>query len=410
MDLYLNKPVAFSVMAKPVGPVCNLNCTYCYYLEKEKLFPRQSIFKMSDEVLERYIQNYIESQQVPEVLFGWQGGEPTLAGIPFFKKAVQLQAKYAGNKIIRNAFQTNGTRIDDEWCRFFKENNFLIGVSIDGPEEIHDYHRKYKNDLPTFSLVMKGIERLKRYGVDFNTLTVVNRHNSKYPVEIYRFLKQIGSRYLQFIPIVERQTRGSDNYGLSLVSPDYQGLAKVSEWSVLPEDYGEFLVNVFDEWVRCDVGKVFIQLFDATLANWVGADPGLCVLAETCGDAMVIEHNGDVYSCDHFVFPEHKIGNVMKESLVLMARGSKQNNFGTGKSEKLPDYCLNCEYLFTCHGECPKYRFTKTPDGEDGLNYLCKGYKRFFSHVHPYMQFMADELLAKRPPANVMNCIREKTI
>lgn len=407
MDLFLNKPIAFSTMAKPTGSVCNLNCTYCYYLEKENLYRKISNFRMNGDVLEKFIRQYIEAQQVPTVSFVWQGGEPSLLGIDFFKKVLELQQKYAGKKKIENAFQTNGTRLDEDWCRFFKTNNFLVGISIDGPEHIHNQHRVYKNGGPTFQDVMAGIELLHKHGVDFNTLSVVNRQNSQHPLEIYHFLKKIGSGFIQFLPVVERVSAGDTEDGLKLVHATSKSQARVTDWSVLPEDFGRFMITIFDEWVRKDVGRYFVQLFDVTLANWVGENPGLCSFSETCGNAVVIEHNGDVYSCDHYVYPEFKLGNILDKTLPDMIRSDEQYRFGNYKLQSLPEYCIGCEYRFACHGECPKHRFEKTPDGEFGLNYLCKAYKMIFAHVHPYMQFMGDELKKKRAPANVMEWVKK---
>ena len=406
---YAAKPVAFNVMLKPIGPVCNLDCTYCYYLEKKNIYKgkKNSDFRMPDNVLEKYIKEYIDSQQVPVVSFIWQGGEPTLLGIDYYRKIVELQKKYAGNKRVENSFQTNATLLDDEWCKFFKENNFLIGVSIDGSANLHDYHRTYKDgDRPSHQKVMEGIKLLKRHGVEFNTLTVVNKYNSYYPLEVYNFLKSIGSTYIQFIPIVERVTDEPDPESVNLIPPSYKGNAHVTEWSVEPLQYGKFLTTIFDEWVRNDVGRFFVQLFDVTLANWVGERPGLCVFGETCGDALVMEHNGDIYSCDHFVYEDYYLGNIMERSMVGMVTSLEQIKFGSNKRDLLPGYCMECDYRFACHGECPKHRFMKTPEGEDGLNYLCPAYKIFFEHVHPYMQYMGDELKKKRPPANVMNWVR----
>lgn len=402
MRLNLNNPVAFSVMTKPIGSQCNLNCTYCYYLEKQKLYSDHTDFRMNDMVLEKFVKSYIQSQQVPVVNFLWQGGEPSLLGIEFFKKVLQLQQKYAGDKQIDNAFQTNGTKLNEDWCKLFKQHNFLVGISIDGPEEIHNIHRPYKSGQPTFSDVMHSIELLKKHQVDFNTMTVVNCYNAKHPIEIYRFLKTIGSGFMQFIPIVERIAKTPTEQGLQLVPSDYLQEAEVTEWSVTPEDYGNFLISVFDEWVCNDVGRYFVQMFDVTLANWVGAPPGLCVFNETCGNAFVVEHNGDLYSCDHYVYPEYLLGNIQDTSLVNMVSSDDQYRFGMRKLNSLPSVCIECDYRFACHGECPKHRFISTPDGEPGLSYLCAAYKKFFAHVHPYMQFMGDELAANRPPANVM--------
>ena len=399
------KPFAFSVMLKPIGPVCNLNCTYCYYLEKKNLYQDVKNFRMSEELLEAYIKQYIESQHVPVVSFVWQGGEPTLMGIDFYKKALKFQHQYANGKRIENSFQTNGTLLDDDYCLFFRDNDFLVGVSVDGPEELHDLHRKNNSGKGSFKEVMRGIELCHKHKVEFNTLSVVNREIAYHPLKVYHFLKSIGSGFIQFIPIVERIIEDPRPDTINLVAPVH-GRAVVTEWSVEPEMYGKFLCAIFDEWVRNDVGKYFVQIMDVTLANWAGERPGLCVFTETCGDAMVMEHNGDIYTCDHFVYPEYYIGNLLKTSLKEMASSEKQKQFGKDKRDKLPRYCFECEYRFACNGECPKHRFMLTPDGQEGLNYLCPSYKRFFAHVHPYMQFMADELKAKRAPANVMEWVK----
>ncbi len=407
-NLFINRPLAFNVMLKPIGPICNLNCTYCYYLEKKHIYKETTNFKIPDNLLEKYIEEYIRSQQVPVVSFVWQGGEPTLLGIDFYKKVLKLQEKFSQGKRIENIFQTNGTLLDDDWCKMFKEYEFLIGVSIDGPEHLHDYHRRYTaGDKPSFKDVMRGINLLQKHGAEYNTLSVVNKHNSYYPLEVYRFLKEIGSQYLQFIPIVERVVRDPKDNELTLVPPSYGDDAFVTEWSVEPEQYGNFLIEMFDDWVRNDVGKTFVQAFDCALANWVGERAGLCVFSETCGDALVMEHNGDLYTCDHFVFPEYFVGNVLENPLVGMVTSQKQIKFGSDKRDKLPVYCVECDYRFACHGECPKHRFEKTPDGEPGLNYLCSAYKAFFAHIHPYMQYMGDQLQKKQAPANVMKWVRD---
>jgi uncharacterized protein len=406
--LKLKRPTAFNVMVKPTGPVCNLDCTYCYYLEKKKLYPGKSEFRMSDELLENYTKQYIEANDIPLVTFTWQGGEPTLMGIDFFKKAIELQKKYAGGKKIENAFQTNGTRLTDDWCMFLKDNNMLVGISIDGPEHNHDHFRKTPSGGPSFKRVMKGIELLQKHKVEFNTLSCVNNYNVHFASETYRFLKSIGSVFLQFLPVVERTAEMTPENILSLVSNEYSGSAKVTDWSVKGKDFGNFLIEIFNEWVRSDVARHYVQIFDATLANWVNEMPGICVFAGTCGDALVMEHNGDIFSCDHFVYPEYYLGNIMETPLVEMARSQRQFDFGIDKRNKLPRYCLRCEVRFACHGECPKHRFNKTPDGEPGLNWLCDGYKMFFNHVEPYMDFMAKELSNKRAPANVMQWIKNK--
>jgi len=406
--LKFKRPNAFNVMLKPAGPSCNLNCAYCYYLEKKNLYPGKNDFRISDELLENFTKQYIEANQVPVVTFVWQGGEPTLMGLDFYKRAMELQKKYAAGKTIENSFQTNGTRLNDDWCKFFADNNMLVGISIDGAEHNHDHYRVTASGKPTFKRVMKGIELLQKNKVEFNTLSCVNDYNVHFASETYRFLKSIGSVFLQFLPIVERRATGKSDNMLSLVANDYPGDAEATEWSVNGKDYGKFLVTIFDEWIRNDVARYYVQIFDATLANWVGEMPGLCVFAETCGDSLVMEHNGDVFSCDHFVFPEYFLGNISKTPLIDMVKSQQQFDFGINKRNKLPRYCLKCDVRFACHGECPKHRILKTPDGEPGLNYLCEGYKMFFHHIEPYMEYMAKELKNKRAPANVMSWIRNK--
>jgi uncharacterized protein len=395
----------FHVMTKPIGPICNLDCKYCFYLEKEKLYPDTKKWQMSDEVLEQYIRDYIAAQPQEEVHFAWQGGEPTLLGVDFFRAVVEMQKRYAHGKQIHNALQTNGVLIDDEWGEFLAENGFLVGVSIDGPRELHDCYRVDKGQAPTFDRVMRGIGKLKQHGVEFNTLTVVHRQNSKYPKEVYRFLKEIGSGFIQFIPIVERKAVDADGNGLVLIKPSLDRAAEVTEWSVEPEAYGRFLSHIFDEWVKRDVGRTFVQLFDVALESWMGMDASLCVFRKTCGSALAMEHTGDLYSCDHYVYPENKLGNIMEESLEKLVGSSEQKAFGDAKLTSLPRMCRTCEVRFACNGECPKHRFLRTPDGESGLNYLCAGYKHFFRHIDPYMQFMAGELRAGRPPANIMRML-----
>jgi len=404
--LKLKRPNAFQVMLKPAGAACNLNCTYCYYLEKSKLYGTGST-KMSDELLEEFTRQFIEAHDVPVVMFTWQGGEPTLMGLDFFKKAIELQKKYSGGKRIDNAFQTNGTRLDDDWCRFFSDNKILVGISLDGPEENHNHYRKTASGSPTFKRVMKGVELLHKYKVEFNTLSVVNDYNVGRAKETYRFLKQIGSGFMQFLPVVERISDSVGEDSLKLVAPVH-GEAGVAPWTVNPVSYGNFLITIFDEWVRNDVGKYYVQLFDATLANYVGENPGICVFNETCGDALVMEHNGDVYTCDHFVYPEYYLGNILETPLIELFKSQKQFDFGIAKRNSLPRYCLRCDVRYACHGECPKHRFLLTPDGEPGLNWLCEGYKMFFKHAEPYMDYMSKELKNKRAPANVMQWIRNK--
>ena len=400
-------PKAFSVMIKPAGSNCNLKCTYCYYLEKHKLYSSKAVPRMNTELLEKFTKEYIESQDVPEVIFVWQGGEPALMGIDFYRKVIEFQKKYADGKVIQNSFQTNGTLLTDQWCEFLAENKMLVGISIDGPEHCHNKHRMTVSNGTTFETVMKGIRLLQKHKVEFNTLTTVNSYNVDYPKEIYRFLKSIGSMFMQFLPVVERIDPNAGNNDLALVAPEADN-AMVTEWSVSPLGYGKFLNTIFDEWVRNDVGRYYVQIFDATLANTVGVQPGLCTLGETCGHALAIEHNGDVYSCDHFVFPEYLMGNINDKPLIEIVTDQRQFDFGVAKRNSLPRQCLMCDVRHLCHGECPKHRIIGTDKGEKGLNYLCEGLMLYFKHTEPYMKYMAKELENKRPPANVMNWIKNR--
>ncbi len=401
---------AFHVMIKPIGPICNLDCKYCFYLEKEKLYPEETDWKMPDDVLESYIRQYIEVQSAPVITFAWQGGEPTLLGVEFFRKAVELQKKHANGKRIENTFQTNGVLLDDAWGEFLAANRFLVGLSIDGPREFHDRYRVDKGGQPTFDRVLRGVAYLKKHGAEFNTLTVVQPDNSYHPLEVYRFLKEVGSGFMQFIPIVERIAAKPDPAGLVLIPPAYEEQAQVSGWSVEPVQYGKFLCVIFDEWVLHDVGRVYVQIFDVALESWLGMQPGLCIFRETCGGALAIEHSGDLYSCDHHVYPENKLGNILERPLESLVNSAQQQKFGLDKRDTLPRYCRECEVRFACNGECPKHRFIRTPDGEAGLNYLCAGYKMFFKHIDPYMQFMAEELRHERAPANVMAWTRARDL
>ena len=388
------------VMAKPVGAACNLHCAYCYYLEKEKLYPGRKM-QMNDSLLEKFIEGYINAQPVPEVLFTWHGGETLLAGVPFYRKVMALQRKYGRGRRIDNALQTNGVLLNDEWCRFFKDNNFLIGISLDGPEHCHDVYRKNRGGHGTFAQVMRGVELLQRHGVEFNVLSVVNDYNVRFPLEVYRFFKEIGAHYMQFSPIVERVGHARPD-GLSLLPPTRTDDATLAQWTVQPEDFGQFYITIFDEWVRHDVGRYYVQLFDATLANYVGAMPGVCIFGRTCGHAAALEFNGDVYACDHFVFPEYKLGNLHRDTIIEMMFSDQQLRFGQAKRDSLPRQCQECRFLRLCNGECPKNRIATDRYGNPGLNYLCAGYHAFFRHAEPYMEFMANELHFKRPPANVM--------
>jgi uncharacterized protein len=399
---------AFHVMVKPVGPICNLDCRYCFYLEKENLYGKKQDWAMPDPLLESYISQYIAAQDAPAISFAWQGGEPTLLGVDFFRKVIAIQNKYANGKKIENAFQTNGVLLDDRWGEFLAENHFLIGISIDGPAELHDFYRVDKGGAPTFDRVMRGLRFLKKHQVEFNALTVVNRQNSQHPLRVYRFLKGIGCQFMQFIPIVERVAKAANPDGLVLISRRDPHTADVSNWSVNSRQYGIFLCAIFDDWVRKDVGNYYVQLFDVTLESWLGRESSLCVFRPTCGGAMALEHNGDLYSCDHYVYPENKLGNILEQPLSALVNSAQQRSFGLDKRDSLPRYCRECDVRFACNGECPKHRFILTPDGEPGLNYLCAGYKLFFKHVDPFMKFMANELRHQRPPANVMSWIRQQ--
>ena len=397
------------VMTKPVGSLCNLRCKYCYYLEKSNLYagqPPTERFSMSDLTLETFIRQYIEAQTQPQVLFTWHGGEPLMRPISFYKRVLALQRQYARGRIIDNCLQTNGTLLTDEWCEFFRENNWLIGISIDGPQEFHDEYRRSQGNQPSFYKVMKGIRLLQKHGVEWNAMGVVNDFNADYPLEVYHFYKENGCRYIQFAPIIERILPHAD--GRHLASAAERTACTLAPFSVTPEQYAQFCCTIFDEWVLNDVGQVFIQLFDSTLARWAGEQPGVCSMAETCGHAAVIEHNGDVYACDHFVFPEYLLGNIHHDTLTGMMYSDRQRQFGRAKRDSLPRQCRQCEWLFACNGGCPKDRFCLSADGEQGLNYLCQGFRQFFAHVAPYMDFMKNELLHQRPPANVMEWARTK--
>jgi uncharacterized protein len=373
-------------MLKPRGAICNLDCTYCYYLKKETLYPG-SDFRMSDEVLDAFTRQYIESQSGPEIVFGWQGGEPTLMGLDFFRRALALQRRYAPEGVtISNTIQTNGVSLNDEWCRFLGQNRFLVGISIDGPQSLHDAYRVDKGGKPTFDGVMAGLRLLQSHGVEFNVLTTVHAANAPHPGEVYTFLRDVvEARFVQFIPIVERTGR------------------EASAESVPARAYGDFLSGVFDDWVRHDVGRVFVQIFDVALAAWAKQNPGLCIFQKTCGTALAVEHTGDVYSCDHYVTPAYRLGNLMDRALPVLVGSDDQRAFGAAKRMTLPEYCRKCEVRFVCNGGCPKNRFIQTPDGESGLNYLCEGYKTFFTHVGPAMEWMAQALEDRRAPAGIMD-------
>jgi uncharacterized protein len=382
----VGKPLAFHLMVKPTGAACNLDCRYCFYLDKKTLYPGGS-FRMAQEVLESYVRQLIEAHQTPQVTFAWQGGEPTLMGLDFYRLAIKLQDKYRKpGMIFENTIQTNGILLDDAWCRFLKQNHFLVGLSIDGPRELHDIYRRDKAGQGTFDKVISGLHLLQKHKVDYNILVAVNRFNADYPVEVYRFFRDTaGAQYLQFIPIAERNG--------SSASPE----------SVNPDQWGRFLSLIFDEWVRRDVGRTFVLNFDGVLAGWLGGAGTLCIFGPTCGLGMALEHNGDLYSCDHFVDPSHRLGNIMEVPLSDMVASGRQIRFGRDKWDSLPDYCRQCEYLSICNGECPKNRFSETPDGLPGLNYLCFGYRAFFRHSEPKMKMMAALLRNNRPASGIMS-------
>ena len=392
------------IMLKPAGAHCNLACKYCYYLEKNKLYPTAQRHLMSDEMLEQFTREYIEAQTMNQVLFTWHGGEPLLRSIDFYRKALSLQQKYAGGRHIDNVIQTNGTLLTDEWCEFFAQNHWLVGISIDGPQPYHDHYRLTAAGKPSWQKVMQGIKLLKKHGVEWNAMAVVNAYNVNHPLEFYRFFKENGCQFLQFTPIVERLTRHED--GRTLASLADKNEIPLSEASVTPEQWGYFLCAIFDEWVRKDVGKIFVEIFDCTLANWMGISPGICAYSKECGHAGVMEHNGDVYSCDHFVFPEYKLGNIRDHSLIDMLYGEQQQEFSRLKHSSLPRQCKECDMEFACHGECPKNRFMKDKYGDSGLNYLCPGYYYYYQHVAPYMDYMKQELMSQRPPSNIMKVVQ----
>jgi uncharacterized protein len=406
----------FHVMAKAIGPICNLDCKYCFYLEKEQLYPNNEKWKMSDERLEAFIRDYIAAQPGPEVSFAFQGGEPTLLGVDYFRKVVAYQEKHAQGKRISTAFQTNGTLLNDEWGVFLAENNFLVGLSIDGPEAIHNANRVDKKGRDSYKEVIRGLNILRKYKVEFNTLTCVNSITVQHPVKIYKFLKSIGSKYLQFIPIVEREVdTAAAKLGLDFAAPpdlehppENRENPQMSPFAVPAEAYGEFLCKIFDEWIKRDVGKVFVQLFDVALNKWLKIPGGLCYFAETCGRALAMEHDGDLYTCDHYVYPKYKLGNLMNTSLGELADSPMAQAFGQDKRERLPKYCRDCSVRFACNGECPKHRFTWTPDGEWGLNHLCPAYKKFFTHIDPAMQLMADLYRQQRAPAEAMELLAQQ--
>ncbi len=394
----------FHLMAKPSGPACNLDCTYCFYLEKEALYDRPATRRMSEAVLDAYVRETIAATPVGQpVLFSWQGGEPTLLGLPFYERALALQQIHGQGRVIENSFQTNGTLIDEDWARFLGENKFLVGLSIDGPAEIHDHHRRYRSGAPSHHLVMAALERLQRHGAAVNALVCVDRNSSRHPQVIYRWLKAHGIEYIQFTPIVERVAGAAyAEAGFSLEGPSGEEGGGVAPFTVRPREWGKFLATVFDEWRRKDVGRIFVMNFEWTLASLVGAPGVVCVHQPECGRALVVEHDGAVYSCDHFVYPEYRLGNLAREPLAGMVESSRQREFGQAKRETLPAQCRACPQLDLCWGGCPKHRFLTTDDGEPGLNWLCEGYFHYLGHVRPWLETIAGLLAQGRDPAAVM--------
>jgi uncharacterized protein len=408
-------PQGIHLMAKPVGPVCNLDCGYCFYLEKKNLFPPRERFRMSDATLRAYIERYIAAQTGPEVLFTWQGGEPTLMGLEFFERAVALQREMANGKIVRNTLQTNGTLLDESWCAFLAREQFLVGISLDGPQAVHDLYRPDKRGRSSFDAVMRGLRLLQQYEVDFNVLVTVAREVAQYPLEIYRFLKEQGVRHIQFNPVVERAPLVQEvRIGLTFAAPPVLSPApaaadparSVTAHSVEAQAYGDFLIAIFDEWVRHDVGSVYVMNFEWALAAWCQQPATVCLFAPRCGKAAIVEHNGDVYSCDHFMYPQYKLGNVAGNDVAALLESPRQRAFGAAKEDSLPEYCRRCDYRFACHGECPKNRFIATPDGEPGLNYLCAGYKQYFRHITPYMNAMGKLLSHGLPASAIMQACK----
>lgn len=403
------------LMAKPIGSLCNLDCSYCFYLEKENFYPERERFRMSDEVLEAYVSKYISAQTTPLVEFTWQGGEPTLMGLDFFQRALVFQRQHAGGKEIRNTLQTNATLIDESWARFLASERFLVGVSLDGPRELHDIHRLDKQGRSSFDATLRGIALLQQHEIDFNILVTVSKDNAAHPSAVYRYLKSIGANFIQFNPVVERLPKSSEKAdGLFFAEPPNwrsghpftdsktdSNTSVVTSQSVSPESYGDFLIAIYDEWVRQDVGQVHVVNFDWALAAWCQEPASVCLFSPRCGKAAIIEHDGNVYSCDHFMYPEYRLGNLKNESLAALMSKPEQINFGAAKQTSLPRMCLDCTYRFACHGECPKNRFVNTPEGEKGLNYLCPSYLKFFRHITPTMNAMA-KLLEHGQPADLI--------
>lgn len=404
-------PQGIHVVAKPIGPICNLACEYCFYLEKQVLYDAVADCRMPDEVLATFIRKYVEAQPTPVVEFVWQGGEPTLQGLAFFRRVVELQRPLAGLKTIANSLQTNGTLLDDEWCRFLKRHNFMVGISLDGPREIHDRYRRDRRGNGTFDRVMRGLKLLQKHGVEYNVMASVALETARRPVDVYRFFRDEGVEFIQFVPIVERlPDAAARRLGLKLAGPARLDRAEphadVTPWSVIPEEYGDFLIGVYEEWVRHDVGKVFVMNFEWALNAWLGNPPPVCIHAGQCGRSVVLEHNGDLFACDHFVYPEYRLGNILRDDLARMVEASIRSGFGASKESALPGWCRQCDVLAACRGGCPKHRFAETCQGEPGLSYLCAGYKKFFRHIRKYLRVMTTLLENGLSPALVMDAVK----
>lgn len=399
------------VLAKPMGPICDLKCDYCFYLEKKELFPEGESFRMSDAVLAAYIEGYVKSQPTPEVEFVWHGGEPTLAGLDFFRRVIELQRPFHARKQIRNSLQTHGMRLDDDWCAFLKANDFLVGISLDGPKEVHDRYRRDARGQGTFDRVLASIRLLQKHQVDFNLLASVGRETARRPLEVYRFFKELGATFIQFTPIIERLPDAETvAEGLWLARPSAldkpEPQAQVTPWTVEPEAYGDFLIAIYEEWVRQDVGTVFVMNFEWALNAWLGEPSPVCIFARQCGRAVALEHDGSVFACDHYVYPEYRLGNIQTEELGAMVNRSVAGGFGPHKELSLPRYCQTCEVKEACWGGCPKHRFTLTPDGEPGLHYLCAGYKKFFLHIRKYLRAMTQLINAGQPVPLIMQAMK----
>ncbi len=406
------RPQGLHIMAKPNGPLCNLRCEYCFYTEKEALFPKGENYRMPDDILTAYIEKYIAlNNTAPEIPFVWQGGEPTLSGIEFFKKVVGLQGKFAGHKKIKNSLQTNGTTLTDEWCVFLKKHNFMVGISIDGPEEIHNRYRVDRSEGPTFDKVLRGLKLLQKHGVEYNVMACVAKETAYEPLEVYHFLKAEGVEFIQFFPIIERlPDTQARKCGLRLAGPSSldkkEENAQVTDWSVEPEKYGDFLIAVFDEWVRNDVGKVFVMNFEWALNSWVGNPSPVCIFAKQCGNSIILEHNGDMYACDHCVYPQYKLGNILNDDPLKAVEKSLQSGFGVNKETALPRWCMECEVLAACQGGCPKHRFARTYYDEPGLHYLCSGYKKYFLYIRKYLKIMTQLIENGLPASHVMEAVK----